>query len=1237
MGTNQNISKLKIEQKNGNQIIDKNNYIESLPTFSKIGLAQNLLKEMYSLKERFEDNKNKMIDKIEQNCLKYYKNKIYSKEIYDYFETNNLEEHFDYNLTNDLKDIIQNILYEPIYNFLFTLRNNNNLVIQIINNCNPKYYKEIANFIIHFFYEDISNCTFFQEELFLIIYLYFEDLIFKKLPFKLNSSFIKKNSDLYNEQIKNNFIYFLFNSLTKKEYIRNYLSSFLSDLIFKLEEYRYNLSTEPFIINKIIENKEEKVDINKLNKVSLKIKKNKSKENIFDSKNSGNIFLKNNKKLKETIDTSNNNIKNAIETIKRLSIGNIKLKGRLSIDPSIDISKILEKLDKNDKLKDKNNNNKKDNYNLENRYKEEIKIDPFFDELDIAYTYICEKLNYYENIKDKNKKDYGMIEYLDILLNEITKDGEPVEIFSTILLKNELKLYKMNKNKENFEKIINKIKSNYDYIISFINILIIKIKDNIKSIPFFIKCIFKIIEELLNKKYKNSKKEVFNYLLLMTKTRIFLGYMIIPMLNNIDYSGVFTDGIISEITKNNLDIIVNILRIIISGSLFLVENKGFTIFNKYIIEIIPQIFDIILEIDKNCILPDFITKLINEIPENINDIHNINKKIIYNYFLEKKTEKIKFDSICFSWKDLYILVETIENNKNIFINNNKNEKQKKLFEDIINNNKRYLENYKENIKNKKIEYFLLTKIYYEKEFENKINKILKDNFDILFQGEENNEVSRFKKCLSEVLAYVNLLQIEDFSTLIKNNENENITKISDINNYLKNKKIYFYQNMNMNFNTKKSEENKKIIKKQNNEFPKKRNSKNGIDDKIGGFLLRRKSIVYKEFDDIKQDIDFKNVIFPFIIDKVMSEIYYNSEKGKSQRIIFCISYLQTHINDLPINYTENNFKKLFIDILKESEMLIKELQNNILNEFYTKIRNSKKLNLIASKDYYQIKNMERFSFTGYLFNKLILKGSLKINNINESIDNIQLELNVNDKNNNIDTIQSFINKIPNFREIKNIKNILEFEKQIKLNEIINTYFQEIKNVIKNEKIITRFSLDEFLSIVYELQNYILFKLYDKLYPINDSIEDIFFYKKCCRLDFIKPENIIKDKNMVNEKLLEISINYINEIDKKFTPIDKIKNFGKAIDILKNSMSFNSGKSDLGLDDTLPFIIYIVLKSKPKNINTNFNYCNLYINPELSKRQFGNILTQYEMVMNIIKKMKYNDLINVNKEQFGNDE
>ena len=109
------------------------------------------------------------------------------------------------------------------------------------------------------------------------------------------------------------------------------------------------------------------------------------------------------------------------------------------------------------------------------------------------------------------------------------------------------------------------------------------------------------------------------------------------------------------------------------------------------------------------------------------------------------------------------------------------------------------------------------------------------------------------------------------------------------------------------------------------------------------------------------------------------------------------------------------------------------------------------------------------------------------------------------------------------------------------------------------------------------------------------------------------------------------------MNRQLTPIDKIKNFWKAIDILKNSMTFNSGKTDLGLDDTLPFIIYIVLKSKLKNICTTLDYCTTYINQEFAKKNYGNLLIQLDMVIKIIQNMKYNELINVSKEQFGNDE
>ena len=47
-------------------------------------IVQNLLTELISIKNPFLETKNKMIEKIENNCYKYYKYTIQIKQIYDY-------------------------------------------------------------------------------------------------------------------------------------------------------------------------------------------------------------------------------------------------------------------------------------------------------------------------------------------------------------------------------------------------------------------------------------------------------------------------------------------------------------------------------------------------------------------------------------------------------------------------------------------------------------------------------------------------------------------------------------------------------------------------------------------------------------------------------------------------------------------------------------------------------------------------------------------------------------------------------------------------------------------------------------------------------------------------------------------------------------------------------------------------------------------------------------------------
>ena len=428
----------------------------------------------------------------------------------------------------------------------------------------------------------------------------------------------------------------------------------------------------------------------------------------------------------------------------------------------------------------------------------------------------------------------------------------------------------------------------------------------------------------------------------------------------------------------------------------------------------------------------------------------------------------------------------------------------------------------------------------------------------------------FKSCLVEVLAYVNILHKEDFNIFVQKKK-ECIIRENDIFLLLLNKeackkwkKIQFEgggicepsKNISSQFHTLQNENLK------------------GVKEKVD------------------EDADFKDVIFPHIVDSVKSELSHNLDTNKVKRIVFCTSYLQLHIDDLPQKYKDNNYCLLIMEIIKIGEKIINELNVSILHQFYLKYKEGEKINMIVNNNFLQIKKMEK----------------------------------------NICLI------VPDFRKYEDkVEDIIELEEKVEIDKALNDYFKDLKNLIKKQNIMIRFTQEEYEIICNDLESYVLLKLYDKLFPKESTQKDNQFYKKCCRLDFVRPEHFIKDKNMINEKLWLTSMELINEMDNKHTPFDKIKSFGKAFVILQNSITFCSGKDDLGIDDTLSSLNYIILKSKPRNIFSNSKYCQLFLNPELSKKQYGILLTQFEVAKNIIFNLKHTDLIGVTEEEFGKDE
>jgi len=1139
--------------------------IEKLPTYKKICILQGLLKEMKSTKERFEDNKKELLEKLSNNCYNFYKSKLGMKEIYDYCNSSDPEIKLNYILYKNSKEKFSNN-YDIFYYILFLLRNNNEIMLNIIKSCPNTFYPQFSDFLVNFFYENTIKSSFNDEELLIIIYLVIEDIIINKLP-KSFSTVNNKNQNYLNN---NNILYFIFKSITRKTEIRNFTCEILSEALLKIGEIHESLS--------IVSDKLINTDLSKTTTCDSII--------IPDIKQRNYTMYREPKKIPDKGDIvfpfKDRNITNSSFMIITDEDESTIRQSETVVGNKINVDKIV--------------------------------LNSFFDETDVTLNYLNKKLSEYEKETDEDSISNAMRDYIDLQINQISTDDS--EIFSNKIKNYQLKVYIALNETESSQILVETILNNYKIITNAIDEILNKIKENITSLPYIVKSILDIMNTLIIKKYPKVKKKSIDYQRLMFLSNFLMGNIISPLISNPDYNGIITSDVISKLTKENLKIIAKVFNKMFSGNLFNNKNNfEFTIFNKYIIETLPKIFDITL-LSINNQQKFNLSKKIQYLIDTSDSIGEKDRNVNYDYFAENQ-ENIQLQSICFSWLNLVILIDIfkkcnelhdIEKYKNYFA----------IFEKFKQTRKICVENHNENIKSGEHDFFFFEKITFSPEFQKNIDHIIEDNVFFLISDidKDKDDVTMFKSCLVDVLAYVNILHKEDFNIFVQK-KRESIIRENDIFLLLLNK-----------------ETNKKWKKTQ---F-----EGGGICDtptNISNQFHTPQNENLKGFGEkLDEDANFKDVIFPHIVDSVKSELSHNLDTNKVKRIVFCTSYLQLHIDDLPQKYKDNNYCLLIMEIIKIGEKIINELNVSILHQFYLKYKEGEKINMIINNNFLQIKKMEKNICLMHLFEKLKLSCKLNVKKDGlGSIKNIKYEK-VDSSKSSIHSIQSFIDIVPDFRKYEEkVEDILELEENVEIDKALHAYFKDLKSLIKKQNIMSRYTQEEYEMICSDLENYVMLKLYDKLYPKESTQKDNQFYKKCCRLDFVKPEHLIKDKNLINEKLWLTSMELINEMDHKYTPFDKVRSFGKAFVILQNSITFCSGKDELGVDDTITFLNYIILKSKPRNIFSNSKYCQLFLNPDLSKKQYGILLTQFEVTKNIIFNMKHTDLIGVTEDEFGKDE
>lgn len=711
---------------------------------------------------------------------------------------------------------------------------------------------------------------------------------------------------------------------------------------------------------------------------------------------------------------------------------------------------------------------------------------------------------------------------------------------------------------------------------NFIDLIMKNIINNLQSMPYSIKIICKIIFLLISKKFPSVSEMEKNVFV----SKFFFEKLIIPAIQNPGIEAFISDFIISTNTVENLKIISEILHKFTLGEFYKSKDKDicFTSFNLYFLEKMDKLFNIFENIIK-VNLPFFIDKFINnELPS---DYH-------YDYFIENPDEIITHRSILFNLEQAKALLLTINKLKKDIFFDKKYIKLEKTIEKLMNKNNQNLLN------------------------------------TILSEGNKSELDLKSKKRVSKVYKNFEPLKLHYFliTSFLYNEKYKNLFEIE--------------QN-NPNF----------TLKELNSTPDEESNMKNNI-IKVKNFfsslLYNNNKLVKTDFGEGKTKntktilMELKNFMKSsnYVVDESIPSEWY---------VISLLEYLEK----IPINLTKNDCEELYNQIEADINNSIKELDFDLLSlimgklkyskrtkSFYDKsliILNDVKLNNI-SKEFIENKNIPVDLVFQYDENE-----ENNIFQINSS--NIKIKEKISyDKINDYEkkqklntkvclTINDFTKNFPNLVKIQEFQDIdvLEFQRKLDFPNKINHYISLIKDFIMK-------NLDNFDdSIMDKISEYIMSKIYNKIYPNEPYDQDTKIYQQSIRLSWIKLNNLAKMKmNFVYGSFLSDVFKYFNLIDSEKSPNKKIFNVSEIFNSIRFLLKFNGGGKDVGVDDQMPLLNYAIIKAQPLRIYSNAKFMELYIGDRKSKSE-GNQLTQLLSICEHIIKIDHSQLFDVSLEEF----
>ena len=771
-----------------------------------------------------------------------------------------------------------------------------------------------------------------------------------------------------------------------------------------------------------------------------------------------------------------------------------------------------------------------------------------------------------ENKDDKEKHDY--------LYPKLSTCGNEENIFT-----NERLLTFLNKYKHP-ERLLFIYQNHFMIVINFLDSIIKNIIENFHLVPYSIKCLCKIISELITRKFPSisfPEKCIFI-------AKFFFGKLLIPILLNPGVEA-FVNNFISQNSLYNLRVIAKILKKYVSGNFYTNSDVefNFTPFNWYFITNIKDIFTIFKEITK-IRFPTFIENFVN---------NKLPADYEYSYFKENPDEVVNLRSILYNIDQLSALVETMDtHNKEIFLDKKGIKIQKAIEKLKLPNNQE-----------------LIRSIINSEKVVIKESKTLK---------EKDKKKAKDKK-KSETFEEVEVKQHYFLITNLDSNESyTNLLKIEAKNNF-----------------------NLKEMKEIKNDEEMVKNNIIRVKNFFFSLLYNYHKLIKTDFDEgttentekILTELNIFMKSSNFVMDgSIPSEWYVKS----------LLEYLQK----LPEDLTKNDCEGLYNEMENDINKSIKALDFEALSVIMGKLKFANRSLMYYQQSLTLLEDIKYNEQIRKIMTQIIIPVDIRFDyDSNEngyfSIDETKLKEKdlFNDdkrikyeKSNKLKlcmNIENFPKKFPNLVKYQEMQDadIFDIQEKLKFPDQIQKYIELIRKYLKNHNVQ---NIEQMMDKIYD---YLMGKIYDKIYPIEPSEEDNKIFQKSVLLSWTKPKHFLKTKKeFVFGSFEKDSFELFKLLDVEKSPRKKLMNLDGIFNSITFLLRFNGKGQDVGVDDQMPILNYAFIKAQALRMNSNVRFMELYIGESKSKRE-GAQLTQFKGICEFIPKIKNTDLDGVSHEEF----